>query len=98
MDLLQILSSLFGNNKNLSTLIQLFELLRKNNFDIKSALSSLNFSNISDFVPLIKELMFSFNNKSSAECAEQDFGLSPISNIADKEIIYSLNKFFATSC
>jgi len=44
--------------------------------------------------PIIEEFMKSINNR-PAQSAERTNGLQPISNIADRDIVFALNKYLA---
>lgn len=93
MELLQfLLSFLLGDNnkKKIEPLLQLFS---DNGFDISKVIKSLNPEILA---PLIKEFISSTNNKNPQTNFSfgEDFKLSPISRIADKEVVYTLNKYF----
>ena len=91
MDLLQLLTTLFGNDAFLSKFSPIIEHLRQNSFDIKRALASLNPEMLQ---PIVQEFMQSIKNR-PAQSAERANGLKPISNIADKDIIFVLNKYLS---
>ena len=93
MDLLQLLTTLFGNDAFLSKFSPLIEHLRQNSFDIKKALASLNPDMLK---PIVEEFMKNINNR-PAQSTERINGLKPISNIADKDIIFMLNKYLSLS-
>ena len=45
-------------------------------------------------MPVLKEIFSSFNMKSPTQTVGQNvYGLNPIANVADKDIIYTLNKY-----
>lgn len=90
MEILQLLTSFLSNNQNLKVLAPIIEILRANNFDIKKALSSLTPEMIK---PIIEQFSLMQNSKQSFDGQVQ--GLTPISNIADKDIVYSLNKYLS---
>lgn len=93
MEILQFLTAFFQNNQNLKLIIPIINVLRENNFDIKRALSSLTPEMIKPIIEQFSVVMNStpqsFNQKSQ--------GLTPISNIADKDIVYSLNRYLSQS-
>ncbi len=91
MDLLQFITSLLGNDNMVKLLSPIIELLRQNSFDIKKVLASVDPEMLK---PIIEEFMQSINNR-PAQSAERIDGLQPISNIADKDIIFTLNKYLA---
>lgn len=90
MELLQfLLSFLLGDGgKKFSPLLERF---MKNGFNIKDLLSSLSLDTLA---PIIQAFM-GMQNKSPTQNVGQYFGLNPIANIADKEIVYTLNKYFS---
>lgn len=89
MEILQFLAQLFSNEQNSKVLTPILELLKQNNFDIKRVLSNLDPKVLA---PIIKEFMANMNNRPT-DTVGRNNGLSPISNIADKDIIFSLNKY-----
>ena len=91
MDLLQLLTTLFGNDKFIGTLSPIIEHLRQNSFDIKKVLASLDPEMLK---PIIEEFIKSINNR-PAQSAERIDGLQPISNIADRDIVFALNRYLA---
>ncbi len=95
MDLLQILS-FFLKESNLAGLSPIIELLQNNSFDIAKTLKSLNMDTLA---PLIRAFMSGMNNSAKENPTESSVGdihgLNPIANIADKNIVYTLNKYFA---
>jgi len=93
MEILQNLLSLLTNG-NASALKPIIELLAKNSFDIKKVLSSLDLNSI---MPIVKEFLASTNKKSPTTEYSSAVGLDPIALIADKEIVYTLNKYFHDS-
>ncbi len=91
MDLLQFITSLLGNDNMLKLLSPIIELLKQNSFDIKKVLASLDPEMLK---PIIEEFIKSLNNR-PAQSAERIDGLQPISNIADRDIIFALNRYLA---
>ena len=89
MEILQFILSLFKDNALLNNLAPILELLKKNNFDIKSTLADLDPATLQ---PLIQQLSTLFNNKSPTSSVGQENALAPILDIADKDIVYTLNK------
>lgn len=92
MNLLQIFLSLLKNNKSLEQFLPLLSILQQNNFDLQKTLASIDPKALQ---PLITSLMNFFENKSPTYSVGQENALSPISDIADKDIIYSLNKYLS---
>ena len=93
MEILQFISSLFSDDKIVKLFTPIIELLRQNSFDIKKALATIDPEMLK---PIIQEFIKNINNR-PAPCAERIDGLKPISNIADKDIIYTLNKHLSQS-
>ena len=89
MEILQFLLSLFKDNALIKNLMPIFELLKANNFDLMSTLSQID---IEKLQPLIQELSTFFQSKSPASSTGLDNALSPILELADKDIIFALNK------
>ncbi len=69
---------------------KILELFKDNSFDVKKTLSSLTPETVA---PLVKEFLSGANKKSPAHSNAQSVGVSPISNVADKDIVYTLNKY-----
>ncbi len=98
MEILKTLLSLFIGEKRLESFSPLIDLLSKNSFDLAKTLKNLN---LDALAPIIKVFLENFNsnpaqNKTPAEYSAGEIShLNPIANIADKEIVYTLNKYFA---
>ncbi len=104
MDILKTLTEFFAKEYGGEALGSIAGLLAENNFDVKRTLSSLSPEKI---VPILKEFLQSpavssafngFNGQKESppfgEQSEQSFGVSPISDIADKKIVEALNNYF----
>lgn len=90
MEILQFLLSFFLNEYG-GKLSPIIELLKNNDFDIKKTLQNVNLETIA---PLIKNFMEN-GTKNRPENSERSVaGLNPIAKIADKDIVYTLNKYF----
>ncbi len=89
MEILQFLTQFFANEQSSKILVPIFELLKQNSFDLKRTLSNIDPNSLR---PIIQEFMSRMNNRPTNN-VERNNGLSPISNIADKDIIFSLNKY-----
>jgi hypothetical protein len=92
MEILQNLLSLLSTNSNLGGFKPIVDLLEKNSFDLKKTLSSLDLSAV---MPIITSFLSSINDKKSPTTASTAVGLDPIAFIADKEIVFTLNKYFS---
>ena len=90
MEILQILLSLLGQDKSEDNLKSIISLILNSFPDLKNLAEKLNLSAI---LPIIKNI-FSQNEKCSTEFVEQGVGLDPIVNIADKDIVYTLGRYF----
>ena len=90
MEILQFLLNFFNNNDNLGELAPLFKLFEENNFDIKKVLTNLDFEKLAPILSIFSNIKGSENSFS-----EPISTLSPISSIADKDIIFALNRYFA---
>ncbi len=93
MDLLQILISFLNNLNTNSDLSPLIDLFKNNSFDLKKVLSNFSLETVT---PIIKEFLRNFNQtKNPTDCSVgQDFKLEPIAFIADKDVVYTLNRYF----
>ena len=92
MEILQFLLSFFLNNFKGGSLSPIFNLLKENSFDIKKLVQNLNPEVLA---PIIKSFMeLNKNEKSPTEFVGQGEGLKPIATIADKDIVYTLNRYF----
>ena len=93
MEILRILSEFLTKEYGGGAFGKILELLAKNNFDIKRTLSSLNPDTVA---PIIKEFLNAAPaaKKETSSFNGKGFGVSPIENIADKHVIYTLNKHF----
>ncbi len=89
MEILQFLLSFFASEYGNGVLAPVLELLKQNSFDISKTLKNLK---PEVFAPIAKEFFSSMNKKSPTEYNGRANGLSPVKNIADKEIIFALNR------
>ena len=89
MEILQFLAQLFANEQNSKIITPILELLKQNNFDLRRVLANVDPKALA---PIIKEFMSNMQNRPT-DSVRRNNGLSPISNIADKDIIFSLNKY-----
>lgn len=92
MQILQFLTSIFSDNKLLSALAPIFKALVDNNFDLNKVLSSIDLTSLA---PLLNVDSDNMKNPTEEFSVGENLGLSPISNLADSKIIYSLNKYLA---
>lgn len=96
MEILQVLLSLFSNGQNMQVIKDIFLLLKQNDFDIRKTILNLDSKTIE---PIIEQFVKNINNRPT-ETVGRYQGLTPISNIADKDIVYCLNKYLGqnTTC
>ncbi len=97
LEILKSLLSIFLTDDKVKTLSPIVDLLSKNSFDVHKTLKNLNLETIT---PLIKAFMSNIGknneqNKTPTESVGEVSGLNPIANVADKNIVYTLNKYFA---
>lgn len=91
MDIVEVLKNLIPNI-NAGGLVPIINLLRENSFDLKKTVQTLTPEKLA---PIIES--FSENAaKSAANTNTHANGLSPIADVADKEIIYNLNRYLST--
>ncbi len=96
MEILQFLLNNFLSGKDktgLSALKPIIELLQKHNFNLSKILSELNPEMLAPIVSAFTSAME--NTKSPPQSGGQSHGVSPIAKLADKEIVYTLNKYFS---
>ena len=94
MEILQILLSFFASEYGNGALKPVVDLLKENSFDIKRTLKSVNPQTL---ISIFKEFMIELNKKNPPAQTGGDFNaLSPIANVADKQIVYSLNKYLCS--
>ncbi len=90
MEILQFLLNFFSKNSNGGALGEILNLLSKNNYDVKKVLSNLTPQTLE---PIIKSFM-NEQNKNPSTSPEFSYGITPIARVADKDIVYTLNKYF----
>ncbi|MBR5192557.1 MAG: hypothetical protein IKW33_04020 [Clostridia bacterium] len=91
MEFIKQLISFLINEFGIEKLSGLINILSENSFDIKKVLQSFS---VEQFAPIIQEFMKGEEKNTTNENFVGGYGLSPIANIADKEIVYALNKYF----
>lgn len=91
MEILQILLSFFLNNYKGGALKPVFDILKNNSFDIGKVLKSLNPQILE---PIMKEFFSGQNKPNPTENVGFGEGLKPIACFADKDIVYTLNRYF----
>lgn len=90
MEILQFLLSFFSDQNNFDKFSGLINAFKENSFDLNSVLKNIDLKSV---LPIIKELLFGMQNKSPTDLVGQGEGLTPIANIADKDIVFVLNKY-----
>ena len=92
MDLLQILASFLLDGKNSQAFMPIYKLFEQNSFDVRKVLSSLTPQTLA---PLVKDFLSSIKKNAPTEnSVGSNYHLEPIANIADKDIVYTLNRYF----
>jgi hypothetical protein len=90
MEILQFLLSFFSDQNNFDKFSGLINAFKENSFDLNSVIKNIDLKTI---LPILKELFLGLQNKSPTEIVGQGEGLTPIANIADKNIVFVLNKY-----
>ncbi len=90
MEILQFLLSFFSDQSNLDKFSGLINAFKENSFDLNSVLKNIDLKSV---LPFIKDLFLGMQNKSPTDVVGQGEGLTPIANIADKDIVFVLNKY-----
>lgn len=90
MEILQILLSLLAKAESAGQLEPLVNLFKENEFDFKKVIKNLKPETI---LPLLGGFLNGQKN-SPTEKVGRGEGLNPIAKIADKEIIYTLERYF----
>ena len=91
MEILQFLLNFFLEQYGNGKFKEIFNFLKANNFDVNNALKNIKPENLT---PIVKAFM-NDNKNSHKENFSSPCGLTPIAKIADKEIVYTLNKYFS---
>ena len=90
MEILQVLLSLLAKAESSGKLEPIINLFKDNSFDLKRVLSNLNLETL---LPIFSKL-FSEQKNSPTDSVGRGEGLNPIAKIADKDIVYTLNRYF----
>ena len=88
MDVLQYILQSFSGNENLKKFAPVLELALKNGFDFKKMMQNLD-------VNAILPILSAFFNQPAATAAAASQPLSAISSVADKDIVYCLNRYLS---
>ncbi len=89
MNLLQLLTSLLSNPETSKVIFQLLGKIFNGNFNVYDILSQINIEKaLSMIAPMFQSNNFGGDNKNTT------FSLNPIENFANKDIVYTLNKYF----
>jgi len=92
MELLQFLISFFIKNYGGDKFGDIFNIFKDNSFDIKKVLTNLKPEMLE---PIIKSFFNSGQNKTPTDFSVgENYKLDPIARIADKDIVYTLNRYF----
>lgn len=94
MDITETLKN-FLSGGNAQAIIPIINLLRENSFDVKKTLGSLTPEILS---PIVENFFKNDDTKESVNPARNAAqGVAPIANIADKEIVYALNRYVSAN-
>lgn len=96
MEILQFLLNFILKEYNGGKYQEIFKLLQENSFDVKNILRNGNPETLEPILKTIFSVFSKNQNESPKNYSEESFGLNPIIKIADKEIVYALNKHFAS--
>ena len=91
MDLLQFLLSFILKEFGGEQLLPIVSALKDSGFDLKTLLSHLTPDMVA---PFIENIITNKNQPCNQNSSVQGYGLSAIADIADKDIVYTLNKYF----
>lgn len=91
MDILQNILQLFGDKAG--QFAPLLEFAAKNNFDLKSMLQNLD---VSALAPLFGQIL-SPPAQAERETPAPAVPLDPIANVADRDIVYCLNRYLSAA-
>lgn len=86
----KILENYLGNDA-IGKILPLFNLFKENSFDIKSVIKNIKPEDIEPIVSLFSQI------KNPSDNSEGLVGIAPISNIADKDIVFTLNKYLGNN-
>ena len=92
MEILQFLISFFVKEYFGDKYAPILETFKNNSFDLKKVLSSLSPEVLT---PILKDFLSGAKKESPASYNELSFGIEPIKNIADSEIVFLLNAFLS---
>lgn len=91
MNLLQILTSFLSNSENSKALLNLIADLLNGNFNLENLLKNINIEKV---LKIFSPLLQSNGESDKRQNQNAGFALSPITAFADKDVVYSLNKYF----
>ena len=94
MEILQFILDFLAKQGGESTLSRIIKLLKDNSFDLKKVLRELKPETVA---PIIKQFLNSAPAaKVSASATQKSYGIAPIARVADKDIVYTLNKYLGS--
>lgn len=93
MDITEIIKNLFSGT-NAETVLPIINLLRENSFDLKKVAQNLTPEKI---IPVVQAFAAAKNasDEKNAPFQAEKGGVLTIANIADKEIVYCLNRYLS---
>jgi hypothetical protein len=89
MNLLQFLTSIFSNPDNSKVIFKLLSDVLNGNFNLINLLNGIDIEKALSLIAPIFQ-----NNNLGGENKKSGFSLTPIENFANKDIVYTLNKYF----
>ena len=90
MKIIELILKYFLSTEQGQSFKPILELLQKNDFDLNKIIKNFD---ISSLLPLLSTFL---GNPNSAKAEEKPPLLTPIKGVADKDIIDSLNTYFAS--
>lgn len=91
MEILQFLLSFFMEEYGGGKFLPIFNALKENSFDLKKTLKNLTPETAA---PFLKDVFSGMKKESPSNGSCAGYGLTPISEVADIEIVKTLNKYF----
>ena len=90
MEILRFLLSFFAKEYG-GDFKPLIDAFAQNDFDIKRVINNLDLEKLA---PIIQSFIEKGAKNRPTDVGREAFGLAPIAGIADKDIVYTLNKYF----
>ena len=94
MDILSVLKNLLSET-DARSFAPVIDLLRKNSFDVKKTIDALTPETLT---PILRSFLSSYREThgKTDDFTARPVGVTAIANIADKEIVYCLNRYLSS--